>query len=268
MKIGVGAHIYWRSGLDLPATVSHVVKDLNFRHVEILCEHPFFENWGTDKADKLKKSLREIKETLDIDVSLHCAYHDMNIASWNIAVRDATIGQLKECIETADYLNSNIVVIHPGFVSSRKYDRQKTFEMMIENLKAPLALAEDLDITLCIENLAMKPKAMGIYPEDMLKIVRGADSPYLKIAFDVAHANTTGINPINFAKKLGKYTRHVHISDNQGKDDHLPIGLGNIDFEGILKLVGKSSLVIEGWAPQNTDYFLAWSKKKLEKMIE
>lgn len=269
MKIGVGAHIFWSSGnSDLIRTIYHISEDLNFKSVEILCEHPFFKNWGTEKADRLKKKVREAKETLDIEISLHAPFHDINIASWNLAMKMAAIKQLKQCVEMADYLNSSVVVIHPGFVSSRKYNRQKTFEIMIQNFNKVLKLAEDLDVTLCLENMASKPKAMGIYPDDLLKIFEEINSPHFKLTLDVAHANTTGINPTDFAKKLRSHLYHLHISDNQGKDNHLPVGLGTIDFEEFFKSIGdfKGLSIIEGWAPRNTDYFLSWTREELQRI--
>jgi sugar phosphate isomerase/epimerase len=271
VKIGVGVHIFWSSkNRDLLKTIFHVVEDLKFKNIEILCEHPFFENWGTEEADKLKKGIREAKETLDIEISLHSPYHDMNIASWNLAVRKATIKQMKECIEMADYLTSKVVVVHPGFVSSRKYDREDTLDLMIQNLNGVVKLAEDLDVKICLENMALKPKALGIYPEELLRILEGINSDNFKFTFDVAHANTTGINPAKFARKLRDNIYHLHVSDNQGKDDHLPIGLGTIDFEKFFKVFNNYSgmSIIEGWAPHYTDHFLSWTKEKLQRMAK
>lgn len=268
--MGVGAHIFWSSGNpDLVKTIYHVSEDLNFKNVEITCEHPFFKNWGTEDADRLKKEVREAKETLDIEISLHAPYHDINIASWNLAMRKAVIKQFKECVEMADYLNSKVVVVHPGFVSSRKYSREKTFEMMVQNFNKILKLAEDLDVTLCLENMASKPKALCIYPKELIKIFDEINSPYFKLTLDVAHTNTTGIAPPEFAKKLKSHVHHLHISDNQGKDNHLPVGLGTIDFKEVFRSIGtfEGISVIEGWAPQNTDHFLTWSKEKLEQII-
>lgn len=269
MKIGVGAHIFWSNGnSDLIKTIYHISEGLDFKNVEILCEHPFFKNWGTEKADKLKKEVREAKESLDIGISLHAPFHDLNVASWNLAMKGAAVRQLKECVEMADYLNSSVVVVHPGFVSSRKYSKQKTFEMMVRNFNEIIKLAEDLDVTLCLENMASKPKAMGIHPDELLKIIDAVNSPYFKVTLDVAHVNTTGISPVEFVEKLKGYIHHLHISDNQGKDNHLPVGLGTIDFEEFFKSLGsfEGFAIIEGWAPQNTDHFLTWSNEELRRV--
>jgi sugar phosphate isomerase/epimerase len=268
LKIGVGAHIFWSSkNSDLIKTIYHIFEDLNFKNVEIACEHPFFKNWGTERADKLKKEVREAKDSLDIEISLHAPYHDINIASWNLAMRGAAIKQVKECVEMADYLNSKVVVVHPGFKSSRKFSKKKTFEMMVQNFNKILKLAEDLDVTLCLENMASKPKAMCIYPDELIKIFEDINSEHFRLTLDVAHANTTGIDPADFAEKLRGYVHHLHISDNQGKDNHLPVGLGTIDFEEFFKSLGsfKGSSIIEGWAPQNTDRFVIWTKEELQQ---
>ncbi len=270
MKIGVGISIFWREKSDLLQTIRHVVDNLGLRNIEILCEHPFFENWGTEKAGRLKRKIRDTKETMDLEISLHTPYHDLNIASWNLPIRRAAVKQYKECVEMADYLDSRVVVVHPGFVSSRKFSRRDVLKIMTTNFIEILSLAEDLGIVLCLENMASKPKALGIYPRELLKIFEEVDSPYFKFTLDVAHANTTGVDPADFAGRMREHVHHLHLSDNQGKDNHLPIGLGTIDFKRFFKSLGsfKGTGVIEGWAPQYTDHFLSWSLEKLSDYAE
>ncbi len=51
------------------------------------------------------------------------------------------------------------------------------------------------------------------------------------MVFDIKQSVRTGIDPFEFAKKLHKYIRHIHISDhNNEKDCIVPYKNGNFDF--------------------------------------
>lgn len=271
MKIGIAAQIFWNyERLDLNYVITHAVNDLGFECVEILCQNPMFPGWGTDKADKTKEEIKDILSTLDTDISLHAPYHDLNIATWNLGVRYEVIKQIKECVEISNYLGSDIVVVHPGYVASRKYKKDKTFDMMIENFREITKTAEDLNVKLCIENIASKPKAMGVHIHEIKRILEGVNSENFKLTLDVAHINTTGLKPRDYVENLKEYIFHVHISDNTGGNDHLPIGLGNIDFEEFLRGLKPYDrfLIIEGWIPRNQDHFLKWDKMQLENILK
>ncbi|MEA3255606.1 MAG: sugar phosphate isomerase/epimerase family protein [Candidatus Altiarchaeota archaeon] len=271
MKIGFAAQIFWDyQKLDLDYVINHAVNDLGFECVEILCQNPMFPGWCTNKVKKTKKEIRDILSTLDVGVSLHAPYHDLNIASWNIGVKNEAIKQVKTCIEVANYLESGIVVVHPGYVASRKYRRNKTFDMMMESFREITKTAEDLDVKLCMENIASKPKAMGVHIQEIKRMVEEVNSENFKLTLDVAHVNTTGLTPKEYIEGLREYIFHVHISDNTGGNDHLPLGLGNIDFEEFLGDLRpyKGFLIIEGWIPRNQDYFLKWDKMQLENIIK
>ena len=271
MKIGVSTVIFWNyEKLDLEKVIVHCVNDLKFEAVEIHCQSPMFPEWGTRKEDSIKKRIKDTLSTLDVEVSLHAPYHDLNIGTMNLGIREEVIRQLKNTVEFAHYLNSEIVVVHPGYVASRKYSRAKVLEKMIENFKRVAMLAEDLEVYLCMENNASKPKATGVHIPEIKEIIEAVGSEYFKLTLDTAHANTTGIKPSDFVKSLRKYIKHLHISDNLGDNHHLPIGLGNIDFYDFFYHLGnyKGIAIIEGWIPHNQDYFLEWDKKQIKSILK
>ncbi len=72
----------------------------------------------------------------------------------------------------------------------------------------------------------------------MLKI-RDEVGDTLQFTLDIGHArlNSEGGVEEGF-RVLGDNIRHIHISDNYGKeDDHLPIGEGNTDFSRFFHLI-------------------------------
>jgi sugar phosphate isomerase/epimerase len=271
MKVGVSTQIFWNyEKLDVEYALTHLADDLKFECAEIHCQSPMFEDWGTPRAKETKQGIRDVLSTLDMAVSLHAPYHDLNIATLNLGVQGEVVDQIAESINTANYLDSKIVVVHPGFVASRKYKRNIVFDAMIENFRKLSGIAEDLNVQLCMENIAVKPKAMGVHVKEIHRIHDLVNSDNFKICLDSAHANTTGLSPDHFAEELRDYVDHVHISDNTGTDDHLPIGLGGIDFDKFLKALKPYDgfLIIEGWMPRNQDYFLQWDKKQIDDILQ
>lgn len=270
MKIGLSTAILWDyEKLDLSNAVFHAA-DLGFEAVEIHCEDPFFEGWGTGEAETTKREVRDALTTLDMEVSLHAPYHDSNIASLNSGINEEILRQLEECIDTARHLGSEIVVVHPGFVSSRKFRREKPFRRMVENLEKITETARDAGVEICLENLASKRKAMGVKIRELEEILKEVDKENLKITLDVAHANTTEAGPAEFAAELKENIAHVHASDNTGEDNHLSIGAGNIDFENVLKKLHPFDgiVMVEGWIPTDEDPFLVHDRQELERVRE
>lgn len=269
MKIGLSTAILWDyEELNVPGAISHAVDNLNFEAVEIHCEEPFFEGWGKDEAEETKREIKDVMSVLDVEVSLHAPYHDVNIATFNRGVAEEILRQYKECIETARYLDSEVVVIHPGFVSSRKYRRDRPLQNMIHHLKEITEFAQDSGVKICLENLSSKKKAMCVSISEIRKVLSGVNKENLKITLDIAHANTTSDGPIVYARELKDDIAHIHVSDNTGEDNHLPIGLGNIDFESVLEELEpyEGLLMVEGWIPTDEDPYLKYDRRELERI--
>jgi len=270
-KIGLSVQIFWDyNRLDFDYAINHSVNDLGFECVEILCQNPMYAGWGTPKAKKTTRKIKDILSTMDVGVSIHGPYHDLNIASLNVRISNETVRQINEAIDVASRLDSKIVVAHSGYISSRKYRMEKAFDILLRNFARITKHAEDCGVTLCMENIASKPKALGTHITDIKKIMNTVNSKNFRLCLDSAHANTTGLKPKEFVARLKEYVSHVHVSDNTGNNEHLPIGMGNINFNEFLYALKPYSgfLVVEGWIPSNEDHFLSWDKSRLDEVLD
>ena len=97
--------------------------------------------------------------------------------------------------------------------------------------------------------------------------------PELKFHLDVAHLFVSSGNGIETMKdlleKVGNKLVHLHVHDNDGKDDqHLPIGAGRIDWEKVVKILKDAgyndTITIELHSPEK-DYFIV-SRDKFKKL--
>ena len=60
--------------------------------------------------------------------------------------------------------------------------------------------------------------------------------PGLALHLDFGHTNFGKDNYSVFCKKLGHSIRHVHFSDNRGREDnHMPLGVGSINWKNAVK---------------------------------
>lgn len=92
-------------------------------------------------------------------------------------------------------------------------------------------------------NVLMEPRVgeMICNSESMLMLLKEVDHPRLKANFDFAHFMAQKeILPLSWAK-LEKHVGGIHIADNNAMDvEHRQIGRGTIDFDTMLRLIGRS----------------------------
>ena len=115
-----------------------------------------------------------------------------------------------------------------------------------------------------VENLG--PDHLGRSPQETEHILSKLNQ---KIGFtlDVGHANLTG-NLWGYLRNLGKQISHVHLHDNDGKEDrHWKLGKGDLDLDRLLEWLYqiryKGILVLEMNHLEDIEY----SKALLEDRI-
>jgi len=98
-------------------------------------------------------------------------------------------------------------------------------------------------------------------PELMAQILQGIDSPKIRCCFDIGHAHAYSSVPLErWIIVLGKFIKHVHINDNDGKRDlHLPLGEGSVPLlniiNNILEYVDKEiPFTLECNIPSSVDW--------------
>jgi len=99
-------------------------------------------------------------------------------------------------------------------------------------------LGRKYNVRIAIENIP------GIFPS-LLKSVNDFSKFYdelgedIGMALDVGHANVNGQTG-EFMDKLGSKIVHIHVSDNDGKQDsHFGVGKGSVDWQNFAKSVKR-----------------------------
>lgn len=93
------------------------------------------------------------------------------------------------------------------------------------------------------------------------------------MVFDIKQSIRTGIDPYEFAEKLHKYIRHIHISDHNSQNDcFVPCKNGDFDFEkffNMMKSLGyNGDFIIELYENGfKTDEELSFAVQELKKLL-
>lgn len=228
-----------RAVIDDPFEWAYGIEDLGYSGWEIVQE-------GSQcLTEENLSNVGDIKETTNLKLSIHLPFSDMNIAGLNPGVHGEVMRQMRYYLDMASDL-VEVAVLHPGYLSpySSKIP-DKAWDKCIESIRELGDYSDDLGITIAVENMPNMPKIFGRYPDEMLETLEQVNRKNVGMTLDVGHANTMGLLDEFVEKCKGKLV-HMHIHDNNGKrDEHLPIGQGNINWNKLMEnLSGYKGLMV------------------------
>ena len=176
------------------------------------------------------REISDDKNTIDLinsyklKYTIHSAYTDVNIASFNKAIQKASINEIKRSIDFAVDIDSDIVVIHPGIVSYIARNQVDfVYSLGWESLIELRDYANDRGVNPCIENL---PNIQGFMYQDINLLNDALSELEMPMTLDIGHAHTAGFSP---EEMYFDCVKHIHVHDNPGDDDtHLALGEGTL----------------------------------------
>lgn len=206
---------------------------LGFDYLELAMDPPMAH------FSQLKQNCGSIRAQLaDAGMGLVCHLPTfVHTADLTDRIRQASVAEMLDALETAVELGAEKVVFHPGLIrgmGSHVLPAAKALAM--ESIAAIAAAGEAAGLKLCIENMF---PAYGAFfePDEYLPIFDRF--PKLGLTLDSGHANIRspgGRRLLAFLDRFVDRLAHVHISDNSGKgDEHLPVGDGKVDFPALAR---------------------------------
>jgi len=236
-----------------------------FRAVEIIT----FEDQLRDSFKLMQKVLRNYSGSLEF-VSIH-APSELTISdAVDEEYRKQGLLCLEKAIRLAARVNCKRVTFHAfqkvsklGTINDMVSLHDRAFQKCVEGILSLNHLCEDLDVTLCLENINACVYLNQVFylifsasPHDLLRVVKEINSNFLNLCFDIAHAQNTcnfvlqnprmkelfNIDKLTlegFYELINSYVGLIHLSDAKGTiagkgTDNLPLGKGEIDFRRVL----------------------------------
>ena len=202
-----------------------------------------------------------------LDVVGHTAFY-LPFVSPIKGLRDTAVLEAAKAATIFGQLKAKYMTVHLNPPAVRAFGKgTETFDWMVESMKKLTEMASMNNVTVLIEN---SPDTYWT-PEKIKELLYKV--PDLKLHIDIAHLFVGNDNGLELLQELLEGSsddlRHLHMHDNDGKDDqHLPIGAGKIDWEGVvraLKDIGYTDTITVELHSFDKDYFIL-SRDKLKKM--
>jgi sugar phosphate isomerase/epimerase len=194
----------------------------------------------------------------------------VSLADLTDGIRQASLVEVLQALETAASLAVEKVVAHPAAISGMgAFVPDLARQHAYESLAAIASKAAELGVILCIENMFPRCR-FGVEVDDFRDIF--SRFPALKLTLDTGHANIgspRGKRIMRFIEAFADRIGHIHVSDNFGKEDnHLPIGSGTIQFAKILTALKKTgydgTVTFEVFTPDRE--YLRLSREKFDRI--
>jgi sugar phosphate isomerase/epimerase len=236
------------------AQIKWIAKN-GFDFIDLFLEEDLAVPEKNDVA-KIKNLLRKHK----LEVVGHTACY-FPIGSPIKSLREATIAEIEKYFSFFMRLDVEFVTVHANWAPNI-FSEKESLKFQIDTLKKMVKLAKKYGIRLMYEPINTGNDTLKNV-DIILKMV-----PDLSLHLDIGHANLFGRNPEDFIKKFHKKIKHIHLHDNDGKDDlHLPIRRGNINWEKLINVLKKhydGTITLEIFSGGKKE--LLESRKKLKEL--
>ncbi len=200
----------------------------------------------SDKKEQLRIIEEYAKWRNDFSTdTIHGAFLDVTLHSMDTLIREASEQRVRQSMEVAKEMGARGVVFHTNRIyrfREKKYlaNWKRANEAFFKKLAEEFPKQEIL-----LEN--MFDEAADVLAE-LAESMR--EVPNFGICLDYAHAAVFSDTPEEWLRQLAPFIRHMHINDNDRKEDlHLPVGQGVIDwkeFEAVRKACDiKASVLLE-----------------------
>lgn len=230
----------------------HWIGEQGFDFVDLAVEPPMAEHEAIDT-----RGVRHALDAAGLDRIVHTSPY-LPLASAHRPVREAAAGEIRRCIGLAAELGAALVTLH-YLGAPRFFHRGQVVSVYAELLESLAAC--DSGVRVAIENSPINRGELSLFREIFTRV------PQAGLLLDVGHTHIRSGRTLapDFLEDavVGKRLAHVHLSDNDGRDDlHLPLGAvrNGIDWKKTaagLKRSGYSGTVtLEVFSPDR-DYLLA-----------
>jgi sugar phosphate isomerase/epimerase len=233
---GLDLDLGFTAGLEMP--FEEAVRwgsEEGFEFVEVLLDGPYARERITGEAT----AMRETLDAAGLDIAVHLPFA-IDPGSPFAPVRQGVVREFEAGMDLAAELGAEIVVFHP---SSDAWDLGWTESECRGFVHAALddlvPGAHDRGLTPCLENVVSTYYDVTTFPELLDRY------PAASMTFDTSHALLAGYSESEmaaFCREHADRIGHLHLVDTRSGDEHLPVGMGRIEFEPVL-----AALAAVGW---------------------
>jgi len=215
--------------------VAKLAPQYPIQYIEIRGEQPFFAPEVLSDSDI--DFFKNILNRAGVNVTLHSTFYDINLATINSFLKQATVACYKNYLDLAHRIGAKVMVLHGGYLHKDAIEIPGLIrvarENLLENLKILADYGEKKGVIIGLEN-SPPNRNMLMIPgwEKQIELLNELNHPNVKAVWDMAHAFLHGLDLNEYYRHIKEYLVEIHIHNNDGKEDlHLGINQGSIDYQ-------------------------------------
>ncbi|MBI5695675.1 MAG: sugar phosphate isomerase/epimerase [Nitrospirae bacterium] len=167
-------------------------------------------------------------------MSIHSPFMDLSPGALDPKIGAATLERYLQVISFAEILRPDVVVFHSGYEAWKYAGKVGLWmEPSVRTWRKVMEHAEKIGVKVAVENI------VDAEPDHMVQLADEVNHPLFGLCLDVGHREIFSELPVvDWARGFGRHIFELHLHDNLGAaDDHMPIGEGVIDFDGLFEEV-------------------------------
>ena len=185
------------------------------------------------------KRIAKILHDHSLSVTLHGPFIDLSAGSTDPAVMALTRNRFEQLLNLVPVFKPKTVVCHAGYDWKRYgYFKAQWIDNCLETWSWLANGLAETGTRLMLENVYEED------PRDMLVLFDRLKDLNVGFCLDCGHLSAFGNSGVKiWLESLGPYIRQLHLHDNHGNnDEHLAMGLGNIDFELLFNYLKSNNI--------------------------
>ena len=183
-----------------------------------------------ENSDKDFLEIARAFEDAGLACTLHAPFCDLAPGASDPRILEATRNKLLRAFDLIDIFKPRSIVCHLGYEDNKhSFRKDEWLAGSLETWREMLMVAEMNQTMICLEN------TYETNPDQHLAILSELDSPSVRFCLDVGHVMSFAGNTWQeWLSPLTPWLGQLHLHDNLGGGaDHLAIGEGNFDFQGL-----------------------------------
>lgn len=248
---------------DLPLTeVLDAARDLGYDAVEVWAEHLWDQRMPPGRLGVEARAR-------GLALAVHGPTRDLNVTSSNTGIRVESQRQYLAALDDAAAMGAEIVVLHPGALSSSGDDPAAFWPPLEAFFHEVAGRAEALGLRVGIENMERRRLEFVTAPHLLAGLLRRVNSRCLGMTLDVAHVLHNGDGLV--LDGLEPYVYHVHLSGSTRERVHVPLDEGVHDLAAaVSRLLGfyRGIVAIEGYVRGHERETLARNRRAVARLLD
>ena len=218
-------------------------KECGLDFIELNVNFPDYSLQALEDTDRFRRAAEEngIFFTLHLDEYL-------NFCDFNPIVAEAHMETVRRTIECAKKIGIRVLNMHMvhGTFTTLPDRKVQMFEQYSEPYLASMVRFRDMcteaiggdDISVAVENYD------GFRPIERRAIDILLESGRFALTWDTGHTHMTEYVDLDFIREREGRLRHFHLHDAVGKNDHRPLGTGEVDLTDRLQTAQRHGCTV------------------------